>query len=89
MEKRRKLNDLINEYINYIDIKPETKRGYKKILEEYSTYISKVTDSPNRSDLIKLLEVNNNLTIRQLFNDLRKHEIHPKISLIIIEDIKK
>lgn len=56
MEKSRKLNDLINEYINYIDIKPETKRGYKKILEVYSTYISKVTDSPNRSDLLNYRE---------------------------------
>lgn len=56
MEKSRKLNDLVNEYINYIDIKNETKRGYKKILEEYSTYISKITDSPNRSDLLNYRE---------------------------------
>jgi site-specific recombinase XerD len=56
MENTLSLSELINRYINYIDIKTETKRGYKKILEEYSVYITKLTDSPKRSDLLTYRE---------------------------------
>lgn len=54
--KSKSLIELIEEYIDYIDIKPNTKQDYKKILEAYETYISRITSTPNRSDILKYKE---------------------------------
>ncbi len=56
MEDNKTLLERIQEYIEYIDNKPNTKQSYKRILEAYETYISTRTSTPNRSDILKYKE---------------------------------
>lgn len=50
------LIDRIQEYIDYLDIKQNTKQSYKKILEAYEAYTSKLTSTPTRLDVLKYKE---------------------------------
>lgn len=39
MTQKNELNALVDKYILYIDIKPETKLGYRRILSEFLKYV--------------------------------------------------
>ncbi len=53
MEKTATYKEYVKEYINYIDIKPNSKESYKRILLEYVSYIDKLPNLPNREDIMK------------------------------------
>lgn len=56
MEINTQLTEYINEYINFIDIKQESKVGYRKILMEYARYVNKLSDLPTRQDVMNYRE---------------------------------
>ncbi len=52
MNTQESLRHRVERYINFIDVKPDTKVGYRKILLEYVSYIDKLPDLPIRQDVI-------------------------------------
>ena len=56
MTQKNELNALVDKYILYIDIKPETKLGYRRILSEFLKYVDTLPDLPVRQDIIQYRE---------------------------------
>ena len=56
MTQKDELNVLVDKYITYIDIKPETKLGYRRILNEFLKYAETLSDLPVRQDIIHYRE---------------------------------
>ena len=42
---------LVSRYLDYLDVKPMTKQNYRKILDEFTTYVTTLSDLPTRSDV--------------------------------------
>lgn len=57
MEDRPPLSELIDAYIDYIDIKPTTKQSYKKMLYEYAKYAGSLPNLPMRQDVMRYREL--------------------------------
>ena len=56
MIKKDDFGTLVTHYLNYIDVKPQTKRNYREILDEFTTYVMTLSDLPTRSDLMTYRE---------------------------------
>ena len=50
------LRTQIADYIDYLDVLPNTKLGYHRILSEYCAYVSRKTSSPTRLDILNYKE---------------------------------
>jgi site-specific recombinase XerD len=53
MEDKERLKALMTEYIEYIDIKANSKQDYEKILREYAMFVDTLPNLPNRVDVRK------------------------------------
>jgi len=56
MNKGNSLKTYISEYIEYIDLKENTKVGYERILLEFATYVDRLPNLPTRKDVINYRE---------------------------------
>jgi len=56
MEDKERLKALMTEYIEYIDIKANSKQDYEKILREYAIFVDTLPNLPNRVDVRKYRE---------------------------------
>ncbi len=57
MKLRKTLEKKMSEYINYIDIKANSKEGYQRILLEYVAYVDNLPNLPKREDIMKYREI--------------------------------
>src|SRR5690554_3231097 len=57
MTQKENLKTKFDEYIEYIDIKEESKIGYKRILNEFKKYVDNLSDLPNRQDIVSYREL--------------------------------
>jgi site-specific recombinase XerD len=57
MKKSNSLRTHIKQYIDYIDVKSDTKVGYSRILLEFASYVDKLPNLPTRQDVIKYREL--------------------------------
>jgi site-specific recombinase XerD len=56
MQKNDRLAKQIQDYIDYLDVLPQTKQGYHRILAGYCDHISRITSSPTRLDILDYKE---------------------------------
>ncbi len=54
--EEKNLIEIIDDYISFLDLKEITIKSYKKILYDYYEFISKITNLPNRADILKYKE---------------------------------
>lgn len=70
MTQKEKLKSKFDEYIEYIDIKEESKLGYKRILNEFEKYVDGLSDLPTRQDIVSYREL---LRDRLKASSVQKH----------------
>jgi site-specific recombinase XerD len=56
MDDKKQFRTLIDEYIDYIDIKSATKQGYRKMLYEFALYVDRLPNLPTRQDVMRYRE---------------------------------
>lgn len=56
MDEKQLFQAQIHRYINYIDIKPATKRSYQKILCAFTEYVGRLPNLPTRQDIMAYRE---------------------------------
>lgn len=57
LDNKKKLADLTSVYLEYIDVRSETKQIYERVLCQFVEYMNTLSDLPTRSDVMKFREL--------------------------------
>lgn len=70
MKEKIEFIKFFDKYIDYIDIKEESKKGYLRILNEFKKYVMTLSNLPNRGDIVTYREL---LRDRLKASSVQKH----------------